>query len=532
MCDNFRLRKAFVSTAALYGYGALNAFLYASLMPLWEGFDEPFHYASVATISRQARLPVLNKTGVSEEIRASLDLAPASHVVRQNLPRVTTFEEFFALDAGERSRRVAALAAIPPSLGDRIPDDGTNYEAQQAPLAYLVLAPFDRLWAGLPLPRRVWLLRLICGLCGVLAVGWATLALARRLGLAPPFARAAVFLVLSSQMLYAATAHVANDWLAVALMPVLLLAAVTYRQSPSAGAALWMGLALAAGLLSKAYFLALVPLPLALVWRDRRGAAALLAPVLLLAAPWYGRNWCVYGNITGLMDAVARPRLGDVAGAAASIPWGTAAAASARRALWTANNSFDSFSYGTLNIMLALGLAGAACYAVAAWKKRPGRGEGILLAGCLLFLAVLVYSTCVLYLLFGDTALGGAPWYAPAIFAPVFVLLACGLERSGAAGRVLMAAMLAGWAYVLAATWWLKLIPLYGGYTGRVRLAALTTWYLEDRHLLASTALAPPAIVMILAGLSALAALALAAGLGAGLWSVRRGRTVPATIPR
>lgn len=146
------MRKAFLSAAALYGYGALNAFLYASLMPLWEGFDEPFHYASVATVSRQGRLPVLKKTGVSDEIRASLDLAPASHVVRQNLPRVTTFEEFFALDTGERSRRVAALAAVPPALGDRIPDDGTNYEAQQAPLAYLLLAPFDRLWAGLPLP--------------------------------------------------------------------------------------------------------------------------------------------------------------------------------------------------------------------------------------------------------------------------------------------------------------------------------------------------------------------------------------------
>jgi hypothetical protein len=175
-----------------------------------------------------------------------------------------------------------------------------------------------------------------------------------------------------------------------------------------------------------------------------------------------------------------------------------------------------------------LGLAGAACYTAAAWKKRPGRGEGILLAGCVLFLTVLVYSTCVLYLLFGDAALGGAPWYTPAIFAPVFVLLACGLERSGAAGRVLMAAMLAGWAYVLASTWWLKLIPLYGGYAGRVRLPALATWYREGRHLLSSTTLTSPAMIMIMAALSALAALALAAGLGTGLWTVRRGRTVPA----
>ena len=29
---------------AVLAYGALNAILYAGLLPLWDGFDEPFHH--------------------------------------------------------------------------------------------------------------------------------------------------------------------------------------------------------------------------------------------------------------------------------------------------------------------------------------------------------------------------------------------------------------------------------------------------------------------------------------------------------
>jgi hypothetical protein len=328
------LRDERAATVTLVGYALLNAVCYGSLLPLWEGFDEPFHYASVQTVSRSLRLPSLNRTGVSDEIRASLALAPASVAVRANLPGVTTYSEFFRLEPDERARRMAALRAIPPAMGFRIPDDGTNYEAQQAPLAYLLLAPFDRLWVGVALPARVWRLRMLCGTAGAGAAVWATLALARALRLGSAFAHAAAFIVASSQMLYAAAAHVANDWLAAAMAPVFLLAAVRYADRPSVRRAALLGTALTAGLLAKAYFLAFVPLAAILALRRRRGFAAFLAPVLVLAVPWYVRNRLVYGNIAGVMDTVGGLGLRDIVGTALSMPWPSVLAASARRALF------------------------------------------------------------------------------------------------------------------------------------------------------------------------------------------------------
>ena len=41
------LRRRHAIQALLIAYGAANALLYATLLPLWEGFDEPFHYSYV-----------------------------------------------------------------------------------------------------------------------------------------------------------------------------------------------------------------------------------------------------------------------------------------------------------------------------------------------------------------------------------------------------------------------------------------------------------------------------------------------------
>ena len=512
------MRRDSIPALALCGYGVLNALLYVSLLPLWEGFDEPFHYATVQTLSRDGRFPVLKRSGVSDEIRASLPLAPASHVVKRNIPSVTTFTEFFRLDPAERRRRISALHAIPPALGNRIPDDGTNYEAQQAPLAYLVLAPFDRLWDGVPLPGRVWRLRIICAILAVLAATWTTLALARKLSLRPAFGRAAAFLVLSSQMFYGSAAHVSNDWLAGSLVPVLLLACVAYWQSPGPLRAAALGLALAAGLLTKAYFLAFVPLALVPVLLRRRGFLAFAGPVLLLAGPWYARNWLLYRNLTGLMDAITRPTLREIAGGAMAISWPRALLDSSRRALWTANNSFDTFSASTLNILLALAAAAALLYLWTARKALPPAGERILIAAWVTFSLVLAYSSSILYLRFGHDVFGGTPWYTPAIFPAAYLLLVCGLERGGSLGRAILAAMLAGWTYVIAATWWVKLIPLYGGFRERARPVALVLWYRSGLGMLDDTAMLTTPVLVSLAVAATAAAVILAGVLGAGLF--------------
>lgn len=503
-------------------YGVLSAFAYASLLPLWEGFDEPFHYSYVQAVARHQRVPVRGQSGISEEVRASLALAPASHVVARNLPFVTTYGDWFRLPEAERARRGTALRSIPPETGSRIPDDGSNYEAQQAPLAYVLMAPLDRLWAGAPLPERVWRLRLVAGSVAAAAACLGTFLLAAQLGLPGVWAAWMAFLLLSSQMFYAAAAHIANDWLAIALAPWFFAAAAAYSARPDARRGAALGVTLALGLLAKAYFLAFLPLALGLVLWRRRGAAVVVAPLVVLAGPWYWRNWTLYGTVTGALEAIVHHSLGDIAGALLRMPWATAVASSARRSLWTANNSFDTFSAATLNIMLVLAVGAAVLFVRAALRKRPSPPEGVMLAGCALFAGLVAYSTAALFLVFGEPGLSGAPWYTPTIFPAVFGLLACGLARAGHAGRWLAAAMAAMWAYVMAATWWLKLIPLYGGYRGRARIGALAEWYGQGPGLLGDTAIAAPDLVL---------ALAASATLGAVCGAVLVGRAVLRSRP-
>ena len=57
-------------------FALVSANLYSCLLPLWEGFDEPFHYGYIQSLSVDHRVPVLNRTRISLELRQSLILTP------------------------------------------------------------------------------------------------------------------------------------------------------------------------------------------------------------------------------------------------------------------------------------------------------------------------------------------------------------------------------------------------------------------------------------------------------------------------
>ena len=83
-----------------------------------------------------------------------------------------------------------------------------------------------------------------------------------------------LFCLLSSQMTWATLAHVANDWLAVPLAIWTLVFMIRAASSPTLANLAVASLVLSAGLLTKSYFLALVPVlfgivgyPGQLAWR-------------------------------------------------------------------------------------------------------------------------------------------------------------------------------------------------------------------------------------------------------------------------
>ena len=389
--------------AALLLYGVLHAVLYSSLLPLWEGFDEAFHYGYVQELAVHSRFPVNNR---------------------------------------------------------------------------------------------------------------ATWTLGGKLDLPSGYRQAAVLLVLSTQMVYAAAAHVANDWLSIPLAPLLFLAALRFDERRDTRSASLLAITLSAGLLAKAYFLAFAPFTFGLVaWRNRRSLAVFAAIAGLCAGPWYLRNWMLYGNISGLQPSVASIDGGTLAGSFLAVPWPSALAAAARSSLWLANGSFSTFSATTLNLaLLALG-AGLVLWVRSALRRPPEAAEWIVIAGSAIYGAVLVYAIATFYVLSRHAATGATPWYSPALFPGLFCLALSGLARSGKVGRAILGLMLCLWTYIAGATYFAKLIPMYAGFGAQARPAALLDLYLHRRGplfaSLAFTTMIPPPAVVALAVLAAAAAVAL-----------------------
>ena len=485
-------------------YGILNAVLYSSLLPLWEGFDEPFHYCYVQSISVERRLPVLGSAACSQEVWQSLNRVPVSHVVRQNIQALMPFAGYFRLSAPERRRLRAEVESLPNDLKRTTVGGPLNYEAQQAPLAYALLAIPDLALRGTPLLSRILWLRMFGAVFSAVAVGLLTLRIASLLELPSPFRHAAVFVALATQMLYAATAHITNDWLAIPLALLMFVAAVDFVRSPGLRSAAILALALSAGLLTKAYFLSFAPLAAgAVIWLAGRRriewthGAVVLGIVLLLGGPWYARNVALYDSLSGTQQSASGLGFKGAAEAVAKVDWAAAVVTMARQSLWTGNNSDTAFSANTIACMWLLLLFAAGCWLVTAIGRRLAAAEAVILAGAVLFCAGIAYATALLHIYTQGVSKSTGQWYTQAFFAPLLCVLFTGLARCGRLGRLVAALMVCLWGYVMAATYVAKLIPQYGGWTeGSVRLASLLRWYRDDwariTDILSTTALARP----------------------------------------
>jgi hypothetical protein len=473
------------------------------MLPLWEGFDEPFHFGYVQNLANGRGLPDPRTTVLSREIGDSLRIAPASAIVQANLPQIrTTYSEYFALTRTQRAAIHAQLLEIPPAWSLQA-TDFPNYEAHHPPLAYLALALPERALAGAPLPTRVLVLRIIAALAGTFLLYWGAESVFRLLDLRNPWKCAALFCIFSCQMTWATIAHVANDWLALPLAVWSLTLTIRYWSNPTLRAAAWVAIVLSLGLLTKAYFIALVPVALVLpLTRKRYRDLCLVSAVILLAAgPWYTRNVLRYGALTGMPESRAGIGVSAVIHTAPMLNWPTVFRTSVRAALWTGNNSFTAFSGKTQAAIVAVWLMALILWA----RSRHKSAEWITILHCGLFLAALGYSAVLSSIYTRGIAQGPSPWYAQALLGPMLGLAFLGCSRSYTPGRIAAAGLVALFGYVLIATYVAKLIPLYGGYEGRTSLAAVTTLYstrlpflIDNLNLIAS---APGWVLLSLTGI-------------------------------
>jgi hypothetical protein len=482
--------------------GVLNACLYSGLLPLWEGFDEPFHYAYVESLWRTHRLPVLGRTLIPSDVSRSFELAPVSYIVHGWIPQATTYDAWFRLPQVEKERRRNELDLLRPEPEN---SSRTNYEAHHPPLAYMVLALLDWPMSNAPIRVRVLALRLFAAVFSTVLLYFGATALCRTLQMPERYANAALFTIFCSEMLYATIAHVANDWLAVGLSALFLASLADFVRRPDRRSALSAASWLAAGLLTKAYFLAFALLAVAataiLIWRRRTRVTTALAGgilVLALAGPWYARNLVLYKNVSGTQEEYDGVGVWQTLAAAPRIDWMATAGFLARGSLWTGNNSFTSFSRSTLNNMLVLLFLALAAWGLCRSLIQPA--EQIAFAAIVLFSLAVAYASCASFAHTNGDVPGASPWYTQVLLAPVIALAYLGMSRWKRFGPVLAGCTVAIWAWVMIATWTVKLFPMYSGAgAAPMRIRDVWSWYVHraaaHMHDLSLLALAPASLL-------------------------------------
>jgi len=185
----------------------------------------------------------------------------------------------------------------------------------------------------------------------------------------------------------------------------------------------------------------------------------------------------LYKNLSGRLEEAQGVTLARVFGSLASIPWLKSVPFMARGAFCMGNSSFTDFSVGAMNaLLLLLGVANV-LYCRTAPRGSRRLGEAFLWAPVLLFAAAMIYVTGSSYSSTKGLAIVASPWYVQAVMPPFLCVALLGCQRSERLGKWTAAATVLLSGYILACTYTVKLIPLYGGFSqGRSTLRDIVHW--------------------------------------------------------
>jgi 4-amino-4-deoxy-L-arabinose transferase-like glycosyltransferase len=390
---------------------------YASTLPLWEGVDEWAHVAVVQSVALRGELLGARDRPIPRNIEASLRIAPLPWELRRFDPPSLTHDAWWQLPEAARREREAALHAIPPQWAF---EDGSglfsNYEAQQPPLYYWLVAPAVWLLRGGDLAEQVAAARWVSILLASLIVPL-VYSIGREIFDDERLAVGCAAVVAVMPGFAGIAARVGNDGLAAVIFAALLWSGLRACSGQAAWpVAVWFGL----GLLTKAYFLTAVPAVLWLLWR--RGAWRGVALPLLIAGWWYGRNALTAGSLltSGSMAGVrVSPR--TVLASLPSVPWLRAVDAALFSHIYCLGWSWLTVRSWIYHVFY---LAFAAA-AVGLWRWRQKAGIQWLLAVYLLFWLGELWHAALMYVARGVAASMG--YYLYGVVAAEVPLCVAGL---------------------------------------------------------------------------------------------------------
>jgi hypothetical protein len=410
-------RRCFMLVGVVWFCFLVKLIFYASFVPLWEGYDEFAHFAFVQHLADTHELPNLVDAVTSEEVAESLRLAPVPWTIRNWTPGWITHDDFRRLPAPARQQRERELKQIPRASGREPAPNLRAYEAQQPPLAYLLYSIPYAVFRGAGLLTRAWVVRMTGCAIASLVVPLGFLVARRVLGSGLQ-AVGAVAVVASMPELMMTVDHGGNEPLAIVLATACVYALVGDSPRPRRDA-LVLGCLLGCGLLTKAYFLTMIPA--VLFRRSRRWIA--IAAATAIAGWWYWHAFRVTGTLTGGQIGIAAHQSTiPILQAVVNINWLRVADFALVSHLWLGGWSFlvlRTWMYRTMELVL-VGQVGN--------LRRVGNPPGrfVCIAVLLSFWAGMGYYAFTTYLATGEAAVFG--YYAYALVVPEALCLITGIS--------------------------------------------------------------------------------------------------------
>lgn len=362
-------RAARWALAALLVFALLRGLAFAVTIPAFWAPDEDYHFLYSEHLITQQALPDPDRP-----------LYPREY---QKLAEVTRYDDYGpgprSTFTGDPRASLHALEDLPDSAREpTLPGRGVG--VVHPPLYHLAGAVVDRATGDSAMQTRVFWVRVMTALFGVLTVYMAWLLAAQvfarfRLQILSAF-------VFAVQPIVAYGSGIVNHDMALVAFFTAALAMMLFivRSPPRAAQGAWLAAPVVLALFVKGTALVLVPLAAlallaqALAWRPEwrttaRSAALSLGLVALLAGWWYVRAQIVYGSATGAASDVIGtsldPSLGEYLQFARQWTLLT------YRTYWfhfvffeTPGPSFEYF------MPMAVGALGIAGLAVAAWQER------------------------------------------------------------------------------------------------------------------------------------------------------------------
>jgi hypothetical protein len=291
-------RLARVILVLILGFTLVRGAIWATTTPNFWGPDEDYHMMYVDTVGHDHRLINPSKPLYSNEYSRTLDWTEFN--VYGNGARTDM--------RGDPKAVLHRLARLPETQRAKVAT-GRGIGVVHAPLYYVAGGAVDFALGPKAMPTRLFWVRMVSGLFGVLAI-YATWLLASIFFAAEAAALAAALIVALQPMLGYLSGLVNNDT-AVVSTSVLVLAFAVFiaRERPRVQQGMWLGGALALALATKSTSLAMLPvagfayLLQGVVhgnWRVLlRSLAWAIAIPLVVIGWWYIRSRILWGTFTG-----------------------------------------------------------------------------------------------------------------------------------------------------------------------------------------------------------------------------------------